>query len=59
MYIYVYNIPPLEGIYSFNLLFFYILVKPYFKGYCRDINVIHCTLCMYISLMFDVSTVVG
>ena len=33
------------------------MIKPHFKASDRDIDVIHCTQCMYDPLMFDTCTV--
>ena len=33
------------------------MMKPHFKASDRDVNVIHCTQCMYNPLMFDTCTV--
>ena len=38
-------------------IYIYIMMKPHFKASDRDINVIHCTQCMYNPLMFDTCTV--
>ena len=35
------------------------MMKPHFKASHWDINVIHCTQCMYNPLMFDTCTVVS
>ena len=50
IYIYIYII--------YIYIYIIIMMKPQFKASDRDINVIHCTQCMYNPLMFDTCTVV-